>query len=253
MRTFINYISIIIISLVLFSYVNANNIDSPFSDISFTTAKELAAVEGKMVYIDFYANWCVPCKWMDETTYSDKKIISSLTQDFIPVKINIDDFDGYTLKEEYNVKVLPTVIILDENGRVVKRFEESLPPSKLKDVLDKISSGKQVNDNSREFNASPSVLIDDNNNPENSQTVETNQISYRVQVGVFSDYANTEKMLTKLYNSFNEPVVVLTDYLNNKTVYKVYVGDFPTMEEAEKLKSEIERKLGIKCIIKTFE
>jgi thiol-disulfide isomerase/thioredoxin len=239
--------------MIISNNAYSGNIDSPFSDISFTTAKELAAVEGKMVYIDFYANWCVPCKWMDETTYSDKKIISSLTLNFIPVKINIDDFDGYTLKEEYNVKVLPTVIILDENGRVIKRFEESLPPSKLKDVLEDISKGKPMNDDSRELNTSPSVLIDNNNDPENRLTVKTNQISYRIQVGVFSDYANTEKMLTKLYENFNEPVVVLTDYLNNKTVYKVYVGDFPTLEEAEKLKFEIERKLGIKSIIKTFE
>ena len=110
-----------------------------------------------------------------------------------------------------------------------------------------------MNDNSWELNTSPTVLIDNNNEPENRLTVKTNQISYRIQVGVFSDYANTEKMLTKLYENFNEPVVVLTDYLNNKTVYKIYVGDFPTIEEAEKLKIEIERKLGIKSIIKTFE
>ena len=142
MRSVFKYLSFFILSMIISNNAYSGNIDSPFSDISFTTAKELAAVEGKMVYIDFYANWCVPCKWMDETTYSDKKIISSLTQNFIPVKINIDDFDGYTLKEEYNVKVLPTVIILDENGRVIKRFEESLPPSKLKDVLEDVSKGK---------------------------------------------------------------------------------------------------------------
>ena len=74
-----------------------------------------------------------------------------------------------------------------------------------------------------------------------------------MQVGVFSDYANTEKMLTKLYDNFNEPVVVLTSYLDNKTVYKVYVGDFETESQAIELKNEIESKLNIKCLVKSFE
>jgi thiol-disulfide isomerase/thioredoxin len=248
MRSAYQILSVIILSL-MFSI--SSYADSPFTDISLTTAKELASVEGKLIYVDFYANWCVPCKWMDETTYTDKKVISSLNSKYISVKVNIDDFDGYTLKEEYNVKVLPTVLIMDESGRVLKRFEESLPPSKLRDVLEGIS-GNPTNDNIGGINVSPESLID-NNNFENHSTVKTTTLSYRVQVGVFSDYANTEKMLTKLYENFNEPVVVLTSYLNDKTVYKVYAGDFPTMEEAERLKAEIERKLGIKCFIKSFE
>lgn len=249
MRSAFQILSAIILSL-MFSI--SSYADSPFTDISLTTAKELASVEGKLIYVDFYANWCVPCKWMDETTYTDKKVISSLNSKYISVKINIDDFDGYTLKEEYNVKVLPTVIIMDESGRVIKRFEESLPPSKLRDVLDGIS-GNPTNDNIGGINVSPSSLIDNNSNLENNSTVKTTTISYRVQVGVFSDYANTEKILTKLYENFNEPVIVLTSYLNDKTVYKVYAGDFPTIEEAEKLKIEIERKLGMKCLVKSFE
>lgn len=253
MRPALQITKIMILSLMFSISSYADHADSPFTDISLTTARELAAVEGKLIYVDFYANWCVPCKWMDETTYTDKKVISSLNSKYITVKINIDDFDGYTLKEEYNVKVLPTVIIMDESGRVIKRFEESLPPSKLRDVLDGIS-GNTTNDNTGEINVSPSSLIDNNNfNTENNATVKTTTISYRVQVGVFSDYANTEKVLTKLYENFNEPVVVLTSYLNDKTVYKVYAGDFQTIEEAEKLKIEIERKLGLKCLVKSFE
>lgn len=251
MRSAYQIISVIFLSIVLNISTFANRTDSPFSDISLTTAKELAAVEGKLIYVDFYANWCVPCKWMDETTYADKKVISTLNSKYITVKINIDDFDGYTLKEEYNIKVLPTVLVLDESGRVIQRYEESLSPSKLSDVLEGINLNPK-NDNNREMNVSPMSLID-NNNPENNTTVKTTTISYRVQVGVFSDYANTEKMLTKLYENFNEPVVVLTSYLNDKTVYKIYVGDFKTLEEAEILKEEIERKFNMKCFIKSFE
>lgn len=244
-----------IVLMLLILLINANvakAVDTPFTDISLTTAKEIAAAEGKFIFVDFYANWCVPCKWMDETTYSDNKVIETLNSNFIPVKVNIDDFDGYNLKEEYDVKVLPTVLVMDQNGRIIKRFEESLPASKLKAELENITGKTPDNYKNMGTNMSPKHSID-KNNPENIVTVKTNKLSYRVQVGVFSDYANTEKMLTKLYDNFNEPVVVLTSYLDNKTVYKVYVGDFETESQAIELKNEIESKLNIKCLVKSFE
>lgn len=251
MNTFSRNIILLFAILVLGSNI-VKAVNSPFTDISLTTAKEIAAAEGKFVFVDFYANWCVPCKWMDETTYADNKVIETLNSNFIPVKVNIDDFDGYNLKEEYDVKVLPTVLVMDQKGRIIKRYEESLPASKLKAELEIIAGKTPENYKNMGTNLSPKHSID-KNNPENIVTVKTNKLSYRVQVGVFSDYANTEKMLTKLYDNFNEPVVVLTSYLDNKTVYKVYVGDFETEDEAIKLKNDIETKLNIKCLIKSFE
>ncbi len=239
--------------VLLFSVNNyATNSESPFTDISLTTAKEIASAEGKYVFVDFYADWCVPCKWMDETTYSDKNIINRLKSGFVPVKINIDDFDGYTLKEKYNIKILPTVIILDSKGKVIKRFEESLSPTKLNDVLSslKVAPENKYNENVSPQNKKPD--INDNRANKNPVTVKTNK-SYRVQVGVFTDYANTLNLVNNINNKIDEPVVVMNSYLNNKTVYKVIVGDYESYEQAKELKANINKQFGIKGIIKIFE
>ena len=251
MKTAISIISLVLLSAFFCTTSFANSGEAAFTNYSLLTAKELATVESKMIYVNFYADWCVPCNWMDETTYNDAGVISSLRSNFIPVKVNIDDFDGFTLKEEYKIKVLPTVLILDENGRIISRFEESLSPTKLRDVLSGVSANS-LNDNNGQLNVSPSSTIK-NTLFENHSTVKTTKLKYRVQVGVYSDYANTERVLKRLYDNFNEPVVVVTDFLNNKTVYRVFAGDCETQEEAEKLRDEIERKIGLNGFVKTFE
>lgn len=239
---------------LLSGIAQASNEDSPFEDISLTTAKEIASAQGKYIFIDFYADWCVPCKWMDETTYADNQVVSALKSNFVPVKINIDDFDGYTLKEEYNVRVLPTIIVLDQNGRVVKRIEESMSPAKLRSVLSTI-----ITDNGDQYheNVSPSQKYDNDNRTENRTenkpvTVKTNKV-FRVQVGVFTGYANTLKLVDEINAKLNEPVVVTNSYLNDKTVYKVLVGDTEDYESAAALKQKIFDTFEIKGMIKSFE
>lgn len=243
--------SFILVFLVAASNIKANNLENPFASISLTTAKEIAQAEGKFVFIDFYADWCVPCKWMDEITYTDRNVISTLQNDFVSVKVNIDDFDGFTLKEEYKVKVLPTVIVLDQNGKVVKRYEESMSPSKLKDILVEISGNDDSIINHNE-NISPSELKNDNRTLDSNATVKTNK-SYRVQVGAFTDYANTLNLVDNLNAQFDEPVIVMNSYVNNATVYKVFVGNFSKHEEADRLKNSIIKKFGVKGFVKSFE
>jgi len=263
----LNYSTKVLIVLILFSTsLLATKNDSPFESISLTTAKEMAQAEGKFVFIDFYADWCVPCKWMDETTYTDENVVETLRNGFVSVKVNIDDFDGYSLKEEYDVRILPTLIVLDQNGKVVKRFEESMSPSKLKDILVDIAgdsprvvinhktnvSPKEIkkNDN-RTFN-NGSNLKNDNRPLDKTVIVKTNK-SYRVQVGVYTDYANTLNLVDNINANLDEPVVVLNSYLNNKTVYKVFVGDYNDIDDARKLKNVISTKFGLNGFVKVFE
>lgn len=54
---------------------------------------------------------------MDRTTYKDKTALQKLGQ-FVSVKQNIDK-EGKKTSAKYDVSLLPTLMVLDANGKVV--------------------------------------------------------------------------------------------------------------------------------------
>lgn len=65
--------------------------------------------QNKLVVLDFYAEWCKPCKMLGET-------IDSLVEernDFILGKINIETADELT--NEYKVRNIPTLVFMKNN------------------------------------------------------------------------------------------------------------------------------------------
>lgn len=113
---------------------------APTKEVSFINnnleaAKIKAAAEGKLIMVDFWASWCSPCRWMDEQTFSKSNVANYLNENYISVRVDIDNFDGIGYKKQYGIRFLPTILVLDENGSVIKKYEESLAPSKLIKVL----------------------------------------------------------------------------------------------------------------------
>lgn len=77
--------------------------------------KEEVINQSGTVLIDFYAEWCMPCKMMSP-------VIEELAKEYDEVKfvkINVDENEDLAI--EYNVVSIPTLVVM-KNGEVTKTF-----------------------------------------------------------------------------------------------------------------------------------
>lgn len=108
-----------------------------FSKGNLSQAKAKSISEGKLYMAYFYTDWCLPCKWMDDNTFKDAELIQFAQQNYLAVKVNIDDKDGQQMREQYGVEFLPTILLFNQSGDIVDRFEESLTAARLLEAMKK--------------------------------------------------------------------------------------------------------------------
>ncbi len=68
----------------------------------------------KPVLIDFYADWCGPCKMIAPVV----EAVSKENEDIKVVKVNVDDAQELAIK--FNVMSIPTLVVIKE-GQEIKR------------------------------------------------------------------------------------------------------------------------------------
>ncbi|MEK7284020.1 MAG: thioredoxin family protein, partial [Acidobacteriota bacterium] len=77
-----------------------------------------ASLAGRPILIDFYADWCLPCRELDRFTFSDPGVREE-TERFVLLKADLTQFESRQVREirdRFDVVGVPTIVFLDSRG-----------------------------------------------------------------------------------------------------------------------------------------
>ena len=113
--------SVLIISIAVYALIPSDTKSvawQPYSE------EAVAEISNRGVIIDFYADWCIPCKELDALTFSDPEVIK-VSEEFETYKADLTETlspEVEQLREKYKIVGVPTVLILNSKGEEVERI-----------------------------------------------------------------------------------------------------------------------------------
>jgi len=134
----------IVFSVIILGYAFYTLVPSQKAEIkweSYTANTSLAELgSSKGMIIDFYADWCIPCKELDASTFKDPKVVNS-SKDFLTFKANMTKSlspEVEALRHKYDIIGVPTVLIVDSKGHEVKRITGYIDSSEFLKILNSV-------------------------------------------------------------------------------------------------------------------
>lgn len=108
---------------------------------SFTNEEfERSQGNNERIILDFYADWCIPCKELDAVTFSNKKVIEKL-RSFSRYKVDLTKSISKETAEIikiFAIKGVPTIIVYGSDGIEKERITGFISANNLIEKLEKI-------------------------------------------------------------------------------------------------------------------
>lgn len=166
-----------------------------FFEGSYAEALEKARLEGKMVFIDFYADWCGPCRTMATGVFTEPEVGDYFNRHFVALKVDTENPDNDRLVKQFKVKSLPTMLFITAEGKTTAQLLGAMP------VADFLRQARVATGESPGFEALYNKMKSSKNDPERMQQVLMAAPSF---VSALENNMEKEKWIVRINRLFRE-------------------------------------------------
>ena len=99
--------------------VFAQTTEIRFEGGTLEAAKQKAAKERKVLFIDCTAAYCGACRMMEKEVFADPEVAAFFNEHFISYKLWMDKPEGKAFNETCEIPAYPTLLFMDEKGNIL--------------------------------------------------------------------------------------------------------------------------------------
>ncbi len=102
-----------------------------FFEGTLDEAMAKAKTEKKDLFVDFYTDWCAPCKLMASQVFTLQSLGDYFNPNFISVKVNAEAKENKVLVQKYKIDAFPIMLFLNAKGDVLSTICGAVSPTSL--------------------------------------------------------------------------------------------------------------------------
>jgi tartrate dehydratase beta subunit/fumarate hydratase class I family protein len=206
------------IAIPIFAFMQGG----PDFNKTISQAMEQASTEQRQLMLYFTSEPCSKCKSLD-TYLNQQQVQEALSENYVIVKVDIEDFDGRACREIYEVTDVPALVVIDINGNIVYK---SVGDVTKEDIEPIVSTGILP-----DYNANRTVASVPK--PHVPRKARKKDQAFAIQIGYFSSSENADKLKKQVMSEGYADTMVKEEQKKDKTFYRVLVGDYDGAEIAQ--------------------
>lgn len=106
-------------SFLVLSNAFSQNRTIHFEQGTWEEVLKKAGEKNKPVFVDAYAVWCGPCKWMSQNVFTNDTVADFYNENFINVKMDMEKGEGIELAKKWKIRAYPTLIYFTPDGELM--------------------------------------------------------------------------------------------------------------------------------------
>lgn len=110
---------------------------------TFAEALAQAKTANKLLFVDFYAVWCVPCRKMAKTVFTLPEVGQYFNEHFINIQIDAEKKENVDIAKSYKVEAYPTLAFIAPDGKALSVNMGAMDENELLEAA-KIAAGESV-------------------------------------------------------------------------------------------------------------